>query len=261
MEGQAGAQKSVKYPRPICKSPVPIFFDTLKISLVAGRIFSDTDGANAAPAAVISPRDGLAFFWPKGDAIGHRIKTRPPGLGGTMGSPLWEWSGMFARNWWNSLTRPVIYRPFGQSPETLHDRSSCARTANIQLPTSSAVRDVVRQMDPGIALRGINTFWKKRSRIPSPSSASWAFLNGDFRTGSALGACAFLFFDRSLRSAVGKCRRKRTHENRYPPGRWAPTPRDLMKLILGAKRLKLTGIGLGDCTALRRWPSAGQWHT
>src|SRR2546423_9127260 len=68
--------------------------------------------------------------------------------------------------------------------------------------------------------------WKKRSRIPSPSSA-YGHFDGDF------GLVAW----RSLESVA-----QRTHEIGIRLALDAD-PRDLMKLILG-QALKLTGIGL-----------------
>ena len=48
-----------------------------------------------------------------------------------------------------------IYKPFGQSPQ--RSMTVLVRTTGNPTNPVSAVRDVVRQMDPGIALQGIST--------------------------------------------------------------------------------------------------------
>ena len=48
-----------------------------------------------------------------------------------------------------------IYKPFGQSQQ--RSMTVLVRTTGNPTNTVSAVRDVVRQMDPGIALQGIST--------------------------------------------------------------------------------------------------------
>ena len=230
MEGQA-ALKISEVPSADLQIASSDFFDTLKISLVAGRIFSDTDGANAAPAAVIS-RGMASRFWPKGDAIGHRIKLGPQ----DSAEPWLTIVGVVGdvrQNWWNSLTRPVIYRPFGQSPE----RSMTVLVRTTANPTTyvSAVRDVVRQMDPGIALRGINTL-EEEIADSIAIVRILGILMGIF------GLVALALSSIGVYGVLSESVAQRTHEIGIRLALGAD-PRDLMKLILG-QALKLTGIGL-----------------
>jgi len=229
-EGQA-ALKISEVPSADLQIASSDFFDTLKISLVAGRIFSDTDGANAAPAAVIS-RGMASRFWPKGDAIGHRIKLGPQ----DSAEPWLTIVGVVGdvrQNWWNSLTRPVIYRPFGQSPE----RSMTVLVRTTANPTTyvSAVRDVVRQMDPGIALRGINTL-EEEIADSIAIVRILGILMGIF------GLVALALSSIGVYGVLSESVAQRTHEIGIRLALGAD-PRDLMKLILG-QALKLTGIGL-----------------
>src|SRR4029077_584900 len=72
IEGQP-ALKASETPSADLQIASPDFFDTLRISSVAGRVYSDADNADAARVAVIS-RGIASRFWPRGDAPGHRIK-------------------------------------------------------------------------------------------------------------------------------------------------------------------------------------------
>jgi putative ABC transport system permease protein len=92
----------------------------------AGRAFSDADNADAARVVLIS-RGMASRFWPKTDALGHRIK-----LGAQDSTEQWLTIvgvvGDVRQNWWNPVTRPVIYKPFAQAPQ---------RSMNLLLRTAS----------------------------------------------------------------------------------------------------------------------------
>ncbi|PYU59318.1 MAG: hypothetical protein DMG56_18645 [Acidobacteria bacterium] len=230
MEGQA-ALKISEIPSADLQIASSDFFDTLKISLIAGRIFSDTDGANSAPAAVIS-RGMASRFWPKGDAVGHRIKLGPR----DSAEPWLTIVGVVGdvrQNWWNSLTRPVIYQPFGQSPQ----RSITVLVRTTANPTNSvsAVRDVVRQMDPGIAPRGINT-------LEEEIADSIAIIRIMGILMGIFGLLALALSSIGVYGVLSESVAQRRHEIGIRLALGAD-PRDLMKLILG-QALKLTGIGL-----------------
>jgi len=61
------------------------------------------------------PQHGVALL-AKGDLLGHRIK---PGAADST-EPWLTIVGVVGdvrQNWWNPITRPVIYKPFAQSPQ------------------------------------------------------------------------------------------------------------------------------------------------
>jgi putative ABC transport system permease protein len=62
----------------------PAYFGTLRIPLLAGRIFSEQERATDAPVAIVSQRLARLHF-PEGEALGQRIK-----LGGTGSSQPWR---------------------------------------------------------------------------------------------------------------------------------------------------------------------------
>jgi predicted permease len=230
VEGQP-ALKASETPSADLQIASPEFFDTLRISLVGGRIFSDADNADRTRVAVIS-REMASRFWPRGDALGHRIK-----LGGQDSAEPWLTIvgvvGDVRQNWWNPMTRPVIYKPFAQSPQ--RSMTLLLRTTSNPTSYASAVRDVVRQIDSGIAVRGINTLEEEIAdsiaivRIMGILMAMFGIIALAL---SSIGVCGV------LSESVAQ----RTHEIGIRLALGA-NPRDLMRLILG-QALKLTGIGL-----------------
>jgi predicted permease len=230
IEGQPALKASVT-PSADLQVASPDFFETLKIASVAGRTFSDADSDGAARVAVIS-RGMATRFWPNGDALGHRIK---PGAADST-EPWLTVVGVVGdvrQNWWNPITRPVIYKPFAQSPQgamTLLLRTTSNPTSYV-----SAVRDVVRQMDPGIALEGINTL-EEEIADSIAIVRIMGILMGIF------GLVALALSSIGVYGVLSESVAQRTHEIGIRLALGA-NPRDLMKLILG-QALKLTGIGL-----------------
>jgi predicted permease len=207
------------------------FFDTLRIASVAGRTFSDADSDGAARVALVS-RGMASRFWPKGDAVGHRIK-----LGAADSTEPWLTVvgvvGDVRQNWWNPITRSVIYKPFAQSPQGA--MTLLLRTASNPTSYVSAVRDVVRQMDPGIALEGSNTL-EEEIADSIAIVRIMGILMGIF------GLVALALSSIGVYGVLSESVAQRTHEIGIRLALGA-NPRDLMKLILG-QALKLTCIGL-----------------
>ncbi len=225
------AFKSNETPSADLQIASPDFFDTLRVSSVAGRVFSDGDSADAARVAVIS-RGMASRFWPKGDALGHRIK-----LGAQDSAEPWLTIvgivGDVRQNWWNPVTRPVLYKPFAQSPQ----RSMTLLLRTTSNPTSfvSGMRDVVRQIDPGIALGGVNTL-EEEVADSIAIVRIMGILMGIF------GLVALALSSIGVYGVLSESVAQRTHEIGIRLALGA-NPRDLMRLILG-QALKLTGIGL-----------------
>jgi putative ABC transport system permease protein len=230
IEGQA-ALKTSEMPSADLQIASADFFDTLKISPIAGRAFSDADSADTARVAVIS-RGMASRFWPKGDALGHRIK-----LGPQDSTEPWltivDVVGDVRQNWWNPITRPVIYKPFAQAPQ----RSMTLLLRTTSNPTSyiSSVREVVRQTDPAIALRGVNT-------LEEEVADSIAIVRIMGMLMGIFGLVALALSSIGVYGVLSESVAQRTHEIGIRLALGA-NPRDLMKLILG-QALKLTGIGL-----------------
>ncbi|HEY6270177.1 MAG TPA: ABC transporter permease [Candidatus Acidoferrum sp.] len=230
IEGLA-ALKPTDLPSADLQIASPDFFGTLKIPFVTGHVFLDADNVDAPRVSVIS-RSMASRFWPKGDALGHRIR-----LGAQDSNEPWLTIvgvvGDVRQNWWNPVTRPVIYEPFAQAPQ----RSMTLLLRSTSNPTSyaSAIRDVVRQSDPAIALRGINTL-EEEIADSIAIVRIMGILMGIF------GIVALSLSSLGVYGVLSESVAQRTHEIGIRLALGA-NPRDLMKLILG-QALKLTGIGL-----------------
>jgi predicted permease len=132
----------------------PSYFSTLGIHLMAGRPFALTDKADSRQVVIINAAMAREF-WPKGDAIGHRIGGTDPA------KPNWqEIVGIvndlqFPANIGTQQSRFQMYRPFAQDPEhwltfTLYGSGASASLAG-------AVRQAVAQIDPDLAVYNLDT--------------------------------------------------------------------------------------------------------
>ncbi len=141
--------------------------------------------------------------------------------------------GDVRQNWWNPITRPVIYKPFAQAPQ----RSMILLLRTTSNPTGyvSTVRDVVRKTDPAIALREINTL-EEEIADSIAIVRIMGILMGIF------GLVALALSSIGVYGVLSESVAQRTHEIGIRLGLGA-NPRDLMGLILG-QALKLTSIGL-----------------
>jgi putative ABC transport system permease protein len=230
IEGQA-ALKVSDVPSADLQIASPDYFDTLRISSLAGRAFSDADNVDA-PRVVVISRGMASRFWPKGDALGHRIK-----LGARDSNEPWLTVvgvvGDIRQNWWNPVARPVIYRPLAQAPQS--SMTLLIRTASNPTSYISAVRGVVRQSDAAIALRGVNTL--EEEIVDSIAIVRiMGILMGVF------GLVALALSSIGVYGVLSESVAQRTHEIGIRLALGA-NPRDLMKLVLG-QALKLTAIGL-----------------
>ncbi len=124
----------------------PGIFETLETSLVAGRVFDETDRADAPRVAVID--EMLArTYWPGEDPIGERITT---------GSE--EWStivGIVRHVQFDGLgtTYSTLYEPYLQMPEFVV-RSMVLAVRTTAEPTTIAgpLRDAVRSLDHNVPI-------------------------------------------------------------------------------------------------------------
>jgi putative ABC transport system permease protein len=207
------------------------FFATLRISLVSGRFISETETANAAPVIVIS-RGMAERFWPGADPVGRRIKL------GTVDSPE-PWVtiagvvGDVRQNWWNPITRPVIYKAFAQSPQ--RSMTLLLRTTTNPTGYVSGIREVARRIDPRIALRGIATLQEEVT-----DSIAIVRIMGILM--GIFGLVALVLSSVGVYGVLSESVAQRTREIGIRLALGAETAA-LMRLILG-HALKLTAIGL-----------------
>jgi predicted permease len=127
------------------------YFDTLRVPLLRGRSFTESDGEKAPPVAIINHAMAQQL-WPNEDPIGKRFSISGPkgpflevvGLTG---------NGRFVFVGWSD--KPYFFVPLAQnytSYRTLQIRSSVPPES-----LASSVQDVVHQLDPNIPLSDVET--------------------------------------------------------------------------------------------------------
>ena len=121
----------------------PAYFDMTHIPLVAGRLLSDSDGADAPKVALVSQR--MAERWWKDESpVGKHIR-----LGDMDSKNPWLTIvgvvGDIMHNPYDREPRRVIYVPFPQAPQLSMDIG--VRTAGDPLALGPAIRAAIRAVD------------------------------------------------------------------------------------------------------------------
>jgi predicted permease len=209
----------------------PDYFSVLRIPLVAGRVYSSADNANAARVAVIS-RSMAARYWRGGDELGQQIK-----LGAADSREPWMTVvGVVEdvrQNWWNPTNRPTIYEPFFQTPQ--RSMVFLMRVASNPASYVSAVREVVRSVDDQIALTGVGT-------LETEITDSIAIIRIMGVLMALFGCVALVLSSVGVYGVLAESVARRIPEIGVRLALGAE-PRDVMKLVLG-QAVKLTAIGL-----------------
>ncbi len=131
----------------------PGYIETMGIPLVAGRTFEAGDHADA-PAAMLLNQSAARRYWPNSDPIGSRVAT----FGGDT-AVVAGIVGDIRHNSVTSVAKPRYYRAIHQ----LNGPGNALRmtlTARTQVPPEDlipAVRSIVREMDPTMALSRVQT--------------------------------------------------------------------------------------------------------
>lgn len=138
--------------RPADEDPVvelaivsPRYFAAMQIALVSGRDFSDADDLQAPRVAIVNEHFARRY-WPGQDALGRRF----------MAGGQWRTVVGVARagkyNRIDEAPWPFFYLPAAQGVPDL-DLSLVVRSAGEPQALAPAIRNVVQQIDPGVALR------------------------------------------------------------------------------------------------------------
>ena len=142
------------------EDPVPLqavtsaYFDTMRIPIVAGRVFTDADRGGTAPVAVIN-RALASRHWPNESPLGHRFAFR-------QGQPPFEIIGVVGDTYDAGLDRPApptIYVAFAQRLDSW--RWMSWQTLVIRTPPDAAavpaVRRIVKRHDADLPLIEVST--------------------------------------------------------------------------------------------------------
>jgi predicted permease len=128
----------------------PAYFDTLDVRVVQGRGFSDTDRGDAPWVTIVD--ETFAARYLVGNPIGRRLRFVE--LDGRVA----EVVGVSAASRHNSVfmpSQPFIYLPLAQHPAT--SLTLVAHTAGETSAVASALRGVVRSIDPDVPVYRVET--------------------------------------------------------------------------------------------------------
>jgi putative ABC transport system permease protein len=136
------------------------YFETLRVPIVRGRAFTDSEAEQGAPVMVIDEQLAQRF-WPQGDALGSHIRYDGP--------TAIEIVGIAAnvRTYGEQhLGRVKIYTPYGRFPEsfTVAVRAGGVDAASLVAP----IRGALAAVDPGIAVYEVGTLDQVLDRQLTP---------------------------------------------------------------------------------------------
>ena len=119
----------------------PQYFATLRIPLIQGRDFTTRDDRSAPPVAIVNERL-VREFWPRGAAIGRRLRTHDGAI---------EIVGVAKDAKYLTLAespQPWIYRPLAQEPTDNPSLSLAVRVERDSLQLRQSIEREVRALAP-----------------------------------------------------------------------------------------------------------------
>jgi putative ABC transport system permease protein len=129
----------------------PGYFNVLKIPILAGREFADTDSQDAPRVAIVNQAFARRYF-PNGEIVGQRLRVARPVLGTNDFEPI-DYvrivgiAGNVSMDDIGVSASPVLYVPVAQNVWTTAHWLA-VRTASSSSAVAANVRRVIRELDP-----------------------------------------------------------------------------------------------------------------
>jgi predicted permease len=225
-------------PSVLSNSVDPPYFETMRISLLLGRIFTDSDSETAPRVAIIN-QTMAARFWPREDPIGKRFSAD-----GDAG-PFMEIVGVSANGKYKTVSEdaePFFYVPLAQSFAS--KLTLQVRTLGPPEQLVAPVKERIAQLAPDVAIVDIETL----NQLLAGAFGYFAFrLAATFA--AALGVIGLILAVVGVYSVVSFAASQRTHEMGIRTALGASS-RDILNLIwLQGVRLVIAGVAIGAAVA------------
>ena len=209
------------------------YFGTMRIPLKRGRLFDSSDRAGSQRVVIVNESTARRY-WPRGDAIGKRLRFGRFGDGGPWHTVVGVVGDVRYREW--NGVRPDIYVPYEHWNFGRMD--ILVRTTADPASVVPALRAAVRALDPEQPLASVTTM----ERVVREATASARFTSGLL---SAFGFAALLLAAVGISGVISGWAAARTREFGIRMALGAG-PREVSRLVLGrALGLVGTGVALG----------------
>jgi predicted permease len=210
----------------------------MRISLLLGRIFTDSDSETAPRVAIIN-QTMAARFWPREDPIGKRFSAD-----GDAG-PFMEIVGVSANGKYKTVSEdaePFFYVPLAQSFAS--KLTLQVRTLGPPEQLVAPVKERIAQLAPDVAIVDIETL----NQLLAGAFGYFAFrLAATFA--AALGVIGLILAVVGVYGVVSFAASQRTHEMGIRTALGASS-RDILNLIwLQGVRLVIAGVAIGAAVA------------
>ena len=237
LEGQP-TPPSHQAPIVLCNSVDPPYFETMRITVLRGRTFSDADNVTAPRVAIIN-QTMAARFWPREDAIGKRFS-----MDSDTG-PFMEVVGVTANGKYRTVAEDA--EPFFYVPLAQNFASKLAlqiRTLGPPESLAAPVKEQITRLAPDLAIVDIETM----NQLLAGAFGFFAFrLAATFA--AALGVIGLILAIVGVYGVVSFAASRRTHEMGVRMALGASS-RDILNLVwLQGVRLVISGIAIGTAAA------------
>jgi putative ABC transport system permease protein len=217
----------------------PDFFTTIGAQLARGRDFSESDGREAPPVAIISELTARRY-WPDEDPLGRRVKLDGSGSNGSWVTIVGI-AGDIKQSWFDKEIRPQLYLPFMQAPRP--KMTFMLRTPTRPMNLVAATRSQIHAVDEDQPIDDIKTLAQLFVDETSPFRFAAVLM-------SVFGAISLILSAIGVYGVMSYGVAQRTHEIGIHIALGAQT-RDVLRLVVGrAVKTALLGLAIGLLLAL-----------